>query len=356
MKWVRDVNWDKVFLNLYPMKAKGVEPNKIPWHDKNYIWEEKFDGDRRLLWITKNKNYNTSRNKSKETGLPTDKTENVPHITYHDLSFLDKTILDGEFIHTLGMDKGVRRIMGCLPDLAIERQKEIGNIEYIVYDILCYKGEWLVDKPLHERKDILKLVFQQIQLNNPTPYIQMVESFPGGDKDFLESKLEEILNKPFGEGMVAKHINSKYRVSTEKCQTCLKTDWVKVKKGFNGDFVIMGYEDAEKEYTGKTPLSEWPYWENGNPVTEYYAMGWIGSIIYGEYRNGILTPVGTVSSGLTKELRAEISANKDKYIGKVIEIDAFERVPDTLTLKQPRFKGFRDDKLPEECIYEHQKG
>jgi ATP-dependent DNA ligase len=58
---------------------------------------------------------------------------------------------------------------------------------------------------------------------------------------------------------------------------------------------------------------------------------------------------------MTESLREELSVNPDKYIGKVIEIDAMERTKDK-ALRQPVFVRFRSDKLPEECRYEDQKG
>lgn len=352
-----EMNFADVFMKLYPMKAKGIELKKIPWEDSNYIWQRKYDGDRRLLWCTEEGNFNTSRNLSKETGLPTDKSALVPHITYFPTG-LKQTILDGEFDHVLGMDKGVRRIMGCLPDEAIKRQEEIGKIYFWVYDILCYEGEWLINKTLEERQFFLNKVFIE-NLNGNSETFRFVPSFPGGDKEYLEKKLEEIYGLPFGEGMVGKSLKSKYVVSLDKCKVCPKTDWIKLKKGYEGDFVIMGYEDPTFEYTGDH-LDTHQYWytqdSNNIPVTKYYHMGWIGAIIYGDYQNGKLTRVGTVSSGLTEQMRQEITVNQNEYLGKVIKIKAFERVTDSRSLKQPRFIEVRDDKEPEDCIYENQKG
>lgn len=338
------------FMKLYPMKAKGLEPEKIPWDSPEYIWEEKFDGDRRLLWLTADGNYNTSRNKSKKTDLPTDKTDNTPHLRDIDFSNIQGTILDGEFIHKKGFEY-VRKIMGALPEKALKTQAEHGYIEYVVYDILCYKGKFLDDMPLKERKLLLKGLFDtQIE----SDYIHQSQGYRGGDRKLLEGLLSSIIDSG-GEGMVAKHEDSLYRISREKCLVTLKNGWIKVKKDYVGDFVVMGFEEPNKIYTGDH-LDTHEYWEDDEPVTEYYAKGWIGGIVFGEYKDGALTIVGSVSSGLTKEKRAEISFNQDAFIGEVIEVSAMERDKKTTALRHPVIERFRDDKEPEDCIYENQKG
>lgn len=343
------MKFEDVVGKLYPQRAKGVEPNKIPWDNKNYIFQVKEDGDRRLLYFTKDKVYNTSRSKGADTGLPVDKTNNVPHIRDLNIPELEGTILDCEFIHNRGFQDGVRKIMGCLPEKAIQRQNDWGLIEVYVFDIIAYKGEFLVDKPLHERLDILADVYMEHFIDIPFfNYYKIVL----GTKEELIQQFEELVANG-GEGFVAKEINSKYRLSTEKCQSPLKNAWIKVKREFNGDFVILGFDEPTRLYTGDH-LNTHQYWEDGDPVTEFYHKGWIGAIRFGEYENGVLVERGSVT-GITKSLRAELTANPDKYIGKVIEIDGMQRTKDK-AIRQPVFKRFREDKEPTDCQYENQKG
>jgi hypothetical protein len=343
------MDFNEVVGKCYPQRAKGVEPDKIPWADENYIFQVKYDGDRRLLYFTKDGVKNSSRSKAKATGLPVDKTDNVPHIRDLDLD-LEGTILDCEFVHERGFQEGVRKIMGCLPEKAIKRQEEWGNIEVKLFDIIAYKGTFLHNEPWHKRDNILKAVYNKYFRN--IDFIGLVEECYG-TPETLQKKLNDIILNG-GEGMVAKHIESKYRLSTEKCMSPLKNAWIKVKKEFNGDFVIIGFDEPARLYTGDH-LDTHQYWEDGEPVTKLYHMNWIGAIRFGEYDNGELVERGSVS-GLTEELRARISSNPDEFIGKVIELDAMERIPKTKALRQPVFKQFRDDKNPEDCQYENQKG
>lgn len=368
------MKFEEVKMKLYPQRAKGVEPDKIPWNDPNYIFETKYDGDRRLLYILDKGNRNTSRSKAADTGIPVEKTDQVPHIRDYSIPELNGTILDCEFTHIRGFKDGVRKIMGCLPEKAIQRQEEWGYIEVKLFDIICYKGTFAIDEPYHERHLLLKHVYETHFKNNP--YFQLVERNEGTPEE-LQEKLNEIINNG-GEGMVAKHINSTYRLSTEKCLSPLKNAWIKVKKEFNGDFVVTGFEPATVRYTGPhiethlywmdtdgkshilNGLEEAKVWskEMGDPlypITKYRYNNWIGGIKFAEYEDGVLVERGNCS-GMTESVRADISANPEKYIGKVLEIDAMERIPDTKALRQPVFKRFRDDKEAIDCQYSNQKG
>jgi ATP-dependent DNA ligase len=358
---------------LYPQRAKGVESDKIPWDNKNYQFQVKEDGDRRLLYFTDNKVYNTSRSKGTDTGFPVDKTNNVPHIRDLNILELEGTIIDCEFIHNRGFQDGVRKIMGCLPQKAIERQEEWGLIEVYVFDIIALKGKFFVDEPLSVRMEILAATFEAYFKD--IPFFKLVKIVEGSKEELIQKFQELVANG--GEGFVAKDINSTYRLSTEKCLSPLKNAWIKVKKEFNGDFIVTGFEPPSYEYTGDH-LDTHPYWQdetgdkftlrgideaityshnngiNIKPITKYYYKNWIGGIKFAEYENGKLVERGTCS-GMTESLREELSVNPDKYIGKVIEIDAMERTKDK-ALRQPVFVRFRSDKLPEECRYEDQKG
>ncbi len=53
-------------------------------------------------------------------------------------------------------------------------------------------------------------------------------------------------------------------------------------------------------------------------------------------------------SGMTDEVRDEISANKSKYKGRVCEV-AYQAVGARGRLRHPRFIRWRDDKIPLEC-------
>lgn len=369
-------NFYSTFGKLYPMKPKAVEPDKIPWTDLNYMWDVKYDGDRRTLSIGEDKIAFTSRGISKKTGFPVDKADNIPHIAAAILDCsLEKTIFDGEITHPLGFEY-VRKIMGSLPEKAIKDQEEFGYTQYVIFDIICYKGRFVTDMPYKERRMLL----QEIVSNYiDSDYIGISKVYPGGNEKMLRNILTDIIIAG-GEGMVAKHVDSHYRLSDEKCLVTLKNGWIKIKRDFVGDFVITGYEPAKIIYDGNS-IDTHEFWmdedsgffynlfgedeaeslstkKNINlvPITKYHYYGWIGALRYSEYREGKLIDMGTVSSGLTEDVRENITMNKDDYLNKVIQLSAMERDKKTTYLRHPVLDKFRPDKEPGDCIYEHQKG
>ena len=63
-----------------------------------------------------------------------------------------------------------------------------------------------------------------------------------------------------------------------------------------------------------------------------------------------LVEVGTVSSGLTDEVRASLAKDTDSWIGKVVKIDMMEKFEGTI--RQPIYRGLHADKNAYECTIE----
>jgi ATP-dependent DNA ligase len=171
-----------------------------------------------------------------------------------------------------------------------------------------------------------------------------------------------------GEGVILKNIYGKYFPDKRPLDV-----WLKVKKYTTKDVVVIGFDESERDYDGDHPET-WAYWYNPStdnkymtnttydtkmlikdgfvPVKKPWFMGWIGAIRIGQYVNGVLTDVGQVSSTtLNDELKEWFSTHREEAIGKVIEIGAMEQIKKTRKFRHSRFKQFRDDKFPEECIY-----
>ena len=139
---------------------------------------------------------------------------------------------------------------------------------------------------------------------------------------------------------------------------------IKCKKVDYADVICLGFEDATKEYTG-IELEDWGFWikedgtkaqgkyfgvEGYSPITKPYYFGWKTSIRIGAYdNNGNLKEIGTVSSGLTDEMKIAITERPDEYIGKVLKVQCMEKDNVAKTFRHPIFKEFRIDKNSKEC-------
>ena len=118
------------------------------------------------------------------------------------------------------------------------------------------------------------------------------------------------------------------------------------------DLVIMDVLDPEKHYNG-TELNSWPYWENKIPVTKPYYYGWKNALKLGAYDNeGKLVEVCRVASGLTDEIRADLGANPDNYLGNVCQLSCMALNKEDFRIRHPVFEQFRFDKNANDCKIE----
>jgi ATP-dependent DNA ligase len=350
------------FKQIDPQPARGKLVESM-WDDHNYIAEEKYDGFREIAQFCGRRVRFTSRHKSVKDQLFVEKTENVPHLSGSTScailghsphlsdppASLDGTVLDGEMIYQPlsdgeqpvgGMSKYVGSIMGSDPEVAVAKQIERGWLRYVVFDCLYFKGEDMRRRDLHDRMHALEDAVAE--WNNPFATVSQCNiDVNMSAREYLASILAR-----GGEGVILKHTDHRYGD---------KTGWVKVKAEWNAEVVIMGFEEAKAESIKKGDTKK--------TATKYAAAGMIGAIRCGQYiakstkhpsfLDGTLAEVATVS-GMDDQLRRDFTARPKKYIGRVIEIKHNGREP-TGRFRHPRFKMFRSDKKPTDCIYREEE-
>lgn len=318
-----------------------------------YFGQTKKDGN----WYAYTKGSNGehflfSRGVSVKTNLPVEAIDKVPHLKEAFKDLPNDTVILGEIYYPGKTTAAVRSIMGCLPPKAIERQKEKGNIHFYMFDIVRYDGEDLTDMGARDRYLKLKEIVDSYSLLD-TEELELA--------DCVEENLYQFLIDNFAKGEEGSILKKKdYPYVGGKSPAWSSVKW---KKQDDIDVVCMGFEDPTKEYTGKE-VESWLYWEvDGDlkeglyygedgaiPVTKPYFHGWKMSAQFGLYHEDQLIPIGTVSSGMTDELRADAAKNPDKYIGRVMKLNYMELTDDSV--REPILIEFRDDKPAEECLYE----
>lgn len=326
---------------MYPMLASGGT-NADKWDSPEWWAEEKIDGSRYLCFMGDTGNRFTSRQKSRQTGKPVEKTDNVPHLSTRIYEELEGTVLDGEIQHR-DFSKTVS-VMGSLPERAFELQQQIGWIDYHVFDILFYNGEDVRNLPYKERRKLVEEVIKYIDYT----HFKMTEVVKEDKKSFYHN-----IVKNGGEGVILKNVDSTYE-NGARCK-----EWIKVKKYITDDVVIMGADIPTRYYTGKNK-GEWEYKETDamgitRLVTRAWAKGWIGAIKFGKYKDGTLIPLGQ-TSGIDDEIKELLSDGKHgikkEYLGRVMEIGAMEQIKKSGAYRHPRFLRLRPDKNAEDCVWE----
>lgn len=331
---------------IYEPQKVAKAPDNFRELFKNEKWmgSVKIDGYWECLCKENNQVYMFSRAVSKKTGYYTEKIANVPHIKEWAEKYLPNgTMLIGEVYVPGGTSSDVTKILGCLPEKAIKRQQDNGNIHYYVHDILKYNGEDYVLNQIdysHRYSNLCRYI------DIETPLIDEIEIAGIVDNTYcdLEKCAYEALERG-EEGMVFRSEAGLYLPGKRRPNVMFK-----IKEHLNDmDFVITKLLDPVRDYTGKE-LEKWQFFDDdGMAVTKAWAMGWKNSIEISAYNDGELVKVGTVASGIDDAMREDMAKNPDNYLGKVCTIEAMEWTDDG-SLRHPVFVQMHPGKDPKECV------
>lgn len=302
--------------NIKPMLIGSQGP---PFDDPNFIFELKLDGERCIAYLSPDGT--ELRNKRNQKML-----QKVPELSGIHQHVDRQCILDGELIV---MKDGkpdffeIQRRSLMSNKLRIDLVSKQYPACFTAYDILFVDGEQVTDKPQIERKELLQMVVKS-------------ESERFAVSRFIEgcgTALFELAKQQELEGVVGKRKDGRYYFDKRT------KDWVKFKNLLDDDFVVCGYIRKENNMT---------------------------SIILGQYKDGELVYKGHVTMGVCGEPFQEIAVypriESPLFIPPKGNEDAVWLSPDLVCtvkfmqrtvnggMRQPVFKGFRDDKTPKECI------
>lgn len=318
-------------------RAKDEQLEEL-WASEEWGAQEKYDGSRYAL----NEGSLISRHTSVKTGQAVDKTANVPHLVEQLKLILGSTkgnVVDGEIVHSNGWGSS-QSAMGSLPDRALEWQQENGFVKYKVFDIILLKGKEVWKYPYKDRHEILQeaLDVKHLHLENKYIYVPKLVT-----KEKLKRELYAKILERGGEGVILKKMDSPYEFDRSKA-------WIKIKRVDTYDVVVCGYSDAKEWYAEPGTTGHDGILYKDGRKTKFFEKGLIGAIKFGLYdkKTGKVVEVGQCS-GMDDETREEISKNKDKCIGRVMEMMANERMP-TGGFRHPRFLRWREDKAKEQCL------
>jgi bifunctional non-homologous end joining protein LigD len=208
---------------IKPMLAKLHD---APFNDKNWVYEIKWDGYRAIAEINKAAIRLYSRN-----GLSF--ASDYPAV-YEELKKIKKSaVLDGEIVV---LDKDGKPSFQLIQQYAQDKSLPIC---YYVFDCLYIDGKSIEDKPLRERKDLLKKILPK---SNVIRYCDHIEE---KGKDFFA-----LIQKKGLEGMIAKRADSAY------VEGARSSDWLKVKNVIMEEAVIAGYTEPRggRKYFGALVL------------------------------------------------------------------------------------------------------
>lgn len=288
---------------------------------EEWAYEQKLDGFRAIVFVDGEEAYVQSRGGK---GLSR---------YFPELSFAPgRYVLDGELVIR---DPGGNLEFDALQSRIHPAESRINLLaeeipaEYVVFDLLAEGDESLLDAPLAERRARLEALAGRagLELSNLTRDTEQAERW-------LRTT----------EGVMAKQLDAKYLPGKRK-------GMAKVKREREIDCVVLGWRPGKEE-------------------------GTVGSLILGLYDGDQLRPVGHISGFKMSEKRAlrELlapletgehgSGEPSRWTGGrdlgwvalqpelVIEV-GYDHASAGRIRHGTRFRRFRDDKDPRECLFEH---
>jgi bifunctional non-homologous end joining protein LigD len=313
--------------NIEPMLATLVNE---PVKEEEWVYEMKWDGYRAVAYMQNGKVDICSRN---------NKSFNQKFYPLHEAlqQWNINAVIDGEIV--VVNEHGVPGFS----DLQLWRSEADGQLLYYLFDILWLEGFSIMHLPLEERKQLLKVI-----LPKENPHLRISEILKDNGEEAFELAKQLHL-----EGVMAKKAGSIYTIGKRT------KDWLKIKTEKQQEFVIGGYTHNE----GSSKL--------------------FSALLLGIIENGsfhFITPVGT---GFNKKMQEEIIKKLRPYETNTCP---FSTVPDynkpsrfrpnppkatvawvkpklvaeisyreetkSGAIRQPSFKGLREDKKPNEVVRE----
>lgn len=209
---------------MYPMMPvipfEPVSESRVPSEDR-WIHQVKWDGVRMLTYYDGRQCRLFNRRLNERTFQYPELTETREYCR------AESVILDGEIIalskdgkpsfHEVMKRDGIRKL-----DRVRQAMRQV-PVAYMIFDVLYYNGQWVLNKPLCVRLELLK------QTIIPSPAVQIVPSYADGEA-LLEMTRQQGL-----EGIVSKELHSTYSIDGKDRR------WVKVKNYGDILAVIGGY-------------------------------------------------------------------------------------------------------------------
>jgi bifunctional non-homologous end joining protein LigD len=325
--------------DLRPMLA--IESTRPPG-DEGWGFEIKWDGVRALAHSDGDGGLRIESRRGEDI------TARYPELTALGVA-LDghQAVLDGEIVAFDENDRpSFQRLqlrMGLTSELTIQRRVPQTPVTYVAFDLLYLDGRPTLELPYLERRRFL----EGLALDGP--HWQTPAHHVGEGEALLEAARARDL-----EGVVAKRLDSPYRPGRRS------GEWIKVRNWRRQEFVIGGFMPGEGGRSGRV----------GSLLVGYHDS--TPSEAQSLERPPLLIYSGGVGSGftndeierLTRMLTARSRETTPFDVGApkrpgarfcepelVCEVQFSEWTHEG-TLRQPSYKGLRDDKDPREVIRE----
>lgn len=297
---------------------RGASPMLIaqqmqPFDDSDWIYELKMDGFRCLAYLDDGLADLCNKRKLQMTSK-------FPELKNIWKNVKGRCILDGEVVVLVN---GIPDFYRLQKRTLLTDQFKIGleasrfPASFVAFDCIYLNGKELIWMPLMERKQNLQNIISESSKIAVSRFIE-----GEGNALFAAADQQKL------EGVVAKRKDSLYLMGKRT------KAWIKFKRMADEEFVVAGYIQKSKN---------------------------VYSLVIAKYHGSVLVYKGHVTAGVSRDVVSEfrISGKNPFQILPAGNEDAVWVIPEKVciveympnlqnSLRQPVFKGFRDDIYPEE--------
>ena len=303
----------------FPYSPMLAEPTTdAVFNDKNWVFERKLDGYRIIATTGKQVKLITRKGQ--------DYTSNYKTIAEDLEAIGDNAVLDGEITVENADGKEAFQLLQNFGE-----GDEQHSIKYYVFDLLYLKGHGLLEMPLLQRKELLKMLLEKQPLKRVVYHEHVSEK---------GQELYEQAIKNGWEGVIAKKADSTYLMGKRS------DAWLKFKQVNSQEAIICGYTEpaGARKYFGALVLGL--YDEGGN-------LQYIGNCGTG-FNQQVLKDLYEQMQPLVshKPFGKNMMVNQQKSViwvkpELVCEVNFTEWTEDE-NLRHSVYKGLRPDKDPQE--------
>jgi ATP-dependent DNA ligase len=325
------------------------------FEDPNYIFEEKYNGVRMMLFYHPKTGIELySRNISEEDYLPISYTDKVlltkvdtrlsglfPKSFILDCEVMSRdarvsTIMENRGVETETVLQAVAALLALNKDDTLKIQSDLSIPLYFrAFDCLMFDGEDLVEKEYLSRRKYVKYISKWFY--NSGIALDAARAVKDRKKDFLK-----MIFKSGGEGVVAKPLDMKYTATESRT----KKGWIKIKRS-----VSAALKDSVDGFvTGFVP---------GNSDRGFsHLVGALEVSIFVEDDNGdVEEKIIAQPANMSMEMRERISIKDEngdvamipEMYGQVVEVEGQSVSAREHRLVHPRLIRMRDDKDKFSC-------